>query len=281
MEYEHIHMLGVDPQNDFCDIPESELPPGRRSALPVPGSDGDMKRAETLVNRISRRVERFHISRDRHSLMHIRHPIWWKNRRGDFPAPGTVIPLNDIRSGEWTTCDPKQLARSIAYVEGLGKCGRVLRLWPPHCLKGTWGEEIHPALKAALERWTKETGTLVDYIFKGRNPWTDSPGALIAEVPDPKDPSTELNVRLLDELRGADIVGAFGEAGSHCFMDTLDQIADNIGEEHIKKFHIITDCISPLGAVPDGPDFPAIYREWLLKMEKRGMTLTTSTEFLK
>ena len=30
-----------------------------------------------------------------------------------------------------------------------------------------------------------------------------------------------------------------GEASSHCVLKTVQQIADNIGKEHIKKFHLL------------------------------------------
>jgi nicotinamidase-related amidase len=90
-----------------------------------------------------------------------------------------------------------------------------------------------------------------------------------------------INRDFLDMLQQADIVAVAGEALSHCVKETVTQIADNIGGEHIKKFVILTDCCSPVGAVPGGPDFPAIAEEWLKAMERKGMRLTTSDEFLR
>jgi hypothetical protein len=60
----------------------------------------------------------------------------------------------------------------------------------------------------------------------------------------------------------------------------IRQIADNIGDEHIGKFHLITDCMSPVGAVPGGPDFPAIAQAWAQTMQGRGMHLVDSVSFL-
>jgi len=94
------------------------------------------------------------------------------------------------------------------------------------------------------------------------------------------DPSTGLNTEFLKVLVQADEIAVSGEALSHCVLETVNQIADNIGEEHIKKFSILTNCSSPVPQPPGGPDFPAIAKGWLKKMEGRGMTLTTSEEFL-
>ena len=102
----------------------------------------------------------------------------------------------------------------------------------------------------------------------------------MAEVPDAEDPGTALNTAVLDMLSTADKIGIAGEASSHCVLTTVNQIAENIGTEHIKKFELITDCMSPVGAVPGGPDFPAIAADWLKDMQRLGMTLTTSKDFL-
>ena len=121
---------------------------------------------------------------------------------------------------------------------------------------------------------------MVDYVTKGSNPWTEHYGALQAEVVDDSDDSTSLNTKFLEMLQQADVVALAGEALSHCVMATVNQIADNIGDEHIKKFHILTDCSSPVPAIPNVIDFPAIAAKWLKTMERRGMHLTTSKDFL-
>ena len=81
-------------------------------------------------------------------------------------------------------------------------------------------------------------------------------------------------------LAQADMIAVAGEALSHCVMSTVNQIADNIGEEHLRKFYILTDASSPVPKVGDGPDFPAIAASWLKDMEARGMNLTTTDAFL-
>jgi nicotinamidase-related amidase len=268
-----IHLLVIDPQNDFCDIPGA--------TLPVNGAAGDMERLAKLVDRIGHKVDDVHVTLDSHRLVDIAHPAWWVNDRGENPAPFTLITANDIDTGVWTPRNPNFRARSLEYARALEAGGKyALFIWPPHCLIGTWGHNVHEALNAALQRWSEKQFALVDYVTKGSNPWTEHYGALMAEVPDPSDPGTSLNTAVLDMLAQADIIGVAGEASSHCVLTTVNQIVENIGDEHLKKFHLITDCMSPVGAVPGGPDFPAIAIDWLRDMQNRGLVLTKAEDFL-
>ncbi len=268
-----IHLVVIDPQNDFCDIDGA--------ALPVAGADQDMQRLADLIDRIGPKLADIHITLDSHRLIDIAHPVWWMNQNGDQPTPFTIISADDISNGIWTPRNPAFRQRSLEYARQLEARGKYqICIWPPHCLIGTWGHNVHSDLNEALQRWSTKEFAMVDYVTKGSNPWTEHYGALIAEVPDPDDPTTGLNTAFLDILAQADIILIAGEALSHCVKETVTQIADNIGEEHIKKFYILTDCSSPVPAVPGGPDFPEIAQNWLKEMEKRGVTLTTSTEVL-
>jgi nicotinamidase-related amidase len=269
-----IHLLCIDPQVDFCDLPGS--------ALPVAGADADMKRAATMINRIGPRLDDIHVTLDSHRLLDIAHPLWWVDQNGNKPGPFTIISAADIAAGIWTPRNPAFRARSQKYAEELESTASHYKImvWPAHCLIGTWGHNVHPAVNESLQRWSDREYAMVDYVTKGSNPWTEHYGAMMAEVPDPADPTTGLNTQLLQMLAEADIIGCLGEALSHCYLKTISQIADNIGDEHIKKFHLIRDCTSPVGAVPGGPDFPAISEDWLRAMKLRGMTITDSKAFL-
>jgi nicotinamidase/pyrazinamidase len=99
-------------------------------------------------------------------------------------------------------------------------------------------------------------------------------------VPDPDDPGSQLNTDFLSMMADADIIAVAGEASSHCVLSTIRQIVENIGAEHLKKFHILTDGMSSIGANPGAPDFPAITKAFFAEMERKGMKLTTCAEFL-
>ena len=139
---------------------------------------------------------------------------------------------------------------------------------------------MHAGLNEALQKWSEEQYAAVDYLMKGTNPWTEHYGVLMAEVPDPNDPSTAFNTAFLDVLAEADVVLLAGEASSHCVLKTVKQIAGNIGAQHFKKFHLLCDCMSPVPALPGGPDFPEIAEAFLKDMKGEGMAITTSTDFL-
>jgi nicotinamidase/pyrazinamidase len=133
----------------------------------------------------------------------------------------------------------------------------MLVSWPEHCLIGSWGHNVHAAVKKALDRWARSKLELVDFVTKGSNPLTEHYSAVQAEVPDPNDPSTMLNGRLIKTLSEADMVAIAGEALSHCVANTVRDIAKNFGEDNIKKLVVLTDCTSSVAGFEDlGARFP-------------------------
>ncbi len=284
-----VHLLIIDPQNDFMGnndgTPLSEKSSNgllRTATLPVAGAVSDMERLAKLIDRVGHKLDDIHVTLDSHRMIDIAHPGFWMDQKGKRPNPFTIISTGDIEAGIWTPRNPSLRPRALAYTKALEAQGGkyLLMVWPEHCLIGTWGHNVESTLNDALQNWSAKELAIVDYVTKGSNPYTEHYGALKAEVPDPTDPGTELNTSVLEMLAEADLIGVAGEASSHCVLTTVNQIAENIGAEHVKKFHLITDCMSPVAAVPGGPDFPAIAGDWLKEMERRGMTLTTSTEFL-
>jgi nicotinamidase-related amidase len=269
----NVQLVVIDPQNDFLDIPGA--------ALSVTGANADMNRLAAFIDRAGSKLADIHVTLDSHRLVDIAHPAWWVNQDGDQPNPFTLISASDIAAGIWTTRDPGVRSRTLAYARALEATPGQYRIcvWPPHCLIGTWGHNVHAGLNASLQKWSNDAYAMVNYVTKGSNPYTEHYGALMAEVPDPNDPGTGLNTQFLQMLAAADIVAVAGEASSHCVLKTVAQIAENIGTEHIKKFYLLRDCMSPVGALP-GVDFPAIADAFLLKMQAAGMTVTTSTDFL-
>ena len=268
------HLVIIDGQNDFCDLPGA--------TLPVPGADADMRRIAAMVRRVGHKLDDIHCTMDSHRQLDIAHPAFWMNQLGNQPAPFTLITVKDVEGGIWVPRNPAFRPRVLAYVKALEATGKyVLCIWPPHCLIGTWGHNIHSELNAALQEWSLKEFAMVDYVTKGSNVWTEHYGALMAEVPDPSDPGTALNTNFLTMLSEADIIGVCGEASSHCVKNTVTQIAENIGDQHLTKFHLMVDGMSPVPAIPNVVDFPAIARAWLDEMRsKYGMTLTTTAKFL-
>ena len=176
-----IHLLVIDPQNDFCD------PNG---SLYVTGADDDMDRLELLIDRMRGDLAAIHVTLDSHRKVDISHPIWWKDSSGANPAPFSQITVADVESGRWTTAQPGFYKRSLAYLEALEVGNRYPHvIWPEHCLIGDEGHNVFGELSGAIHEW-EERFAQADFVTKGSNPWTEHFSAVQAEVPDPEDPST-------------------------------------------------------------------------------------------
>lgn len=262
-----IHLVVIDPQTDFCH------PDG---ALFVPGAPADMERLAAMLARVGTKIEKIHVTLDSHHDIHIAHPIWWVDSKGNHPDPFTIIAAKDVENGVWSAKKPSQQKRSLAYVKALEKNGRYpLCIWPPHCLIGSEGYSVVPALFEQLQKWEREQFFPVNYLTKGSNLYSEHYGALQADVPDPADPSTQLNTGFINTLEEADIILLAGEAGSHCLANTVIDLANNFGDEsYIAKLHLLEDATSPVAG------FEQTQTDFIEQMTKRGMKLTKTTEFL-
>lgn len=261
-----LEFLIIDPQNDFSDAPGA--------ALPVPGASADAERLAGLLNRLGDRINDIHVTLDTHQLLDISHPMFWVGRNGRPPAPFTQITAVDVESEVWRPFKPEFQPRALGYVRALRDHHRyTLTIWPPHCLVGTWGHNVIPVVSAALRRWEEQQQTRVNYHFKGHNPWTEHYSAVQADVPDPDDPSTQINVQLIQTLEKADRVALSGQALSHCVANTVRDIADHFGEESIRKLVLIEDTSSPV------PGFEAIAQQFLTDLRRRGMQTAKTAEF--
>jgi len=267
-------LLNIDFQNDFGDQPGA--------ALPVPGAMADAMRMAMVVRQRPRRFEHVVSTLDTHARIDIAHPAGWRDPAGNMPAPFTCITAAEVARGDWVPYDMALLYdRWLAYVRALEETGRFLLIvWPTHCVHGTWGHKVLPVLQRAYTEWERVTGCKVEYVRKGSNPNTEHFGAFAAEVPDPADSATALNVPLLEKLARFDQIVVAGEAKSHCVRVTVDQLAEYLGTDRIHRIVLLTDCTSPVAAVPGGPDFPAIAGAWQAEMQNRGMRVGLSTDFV-
>jgi nicotinamidase/pyrazinamidase len=262
----HIELLVIDPQVDFCD------PHG---ALWVGGADADMSRLARMVRRLTPKLNDIHVTLDSHHFVDIAHPIFWQDANGQHPMPFTILSASDVQAGRWTTTKPGMHRRALAYVEALEQHGRYpLCIWPPHCLIGSAGHAVVPELFAALQDWERRFA-LVDFVTKGSNIWTEHYSAIQADVPDPADPSTQINTALIQSLLQADMIAVAGEAGSHCLANTVRDIANNFGDDqYVSKIVLLADATSPVTG------FETFQDDFLREMIARGMKMSTTTDFL-
>lgn len=262
----HVHLLVIDPQNDFCD------PAG---SLYVPGAERDMDRLSLLVHRLKDKLSDIHITLDSHRKVDIAHPIWFVDSDGRHPAPFTQISAGDLTAGTWTTTVPAFRDRTLGYLKALEAGGRYPHVvWPYHCLIGSEGHAVTPKLFEAVAEWEERFAT-PDIVTKGSNPFTEHFSAVRAEVPDPNDPTTQLNAPLIQALEEADVILLAGEARSHCLANTVRDIATALSDpRYVRKLHLLTDATS------DVPGFEALGDAFVRDLVALGLNTTTTDRFL-
>ena len=65
-----------------------------------------------------------------------------------------------------------------------------------------------------------------------------------------------------------------GQALSHCVNRTVTQLADNFGEENIKKLVLLEDTCSPVTGFEDAA------KDFIERLTKRGMRCVKSTDIV-
>ncbi len=269
-----LHLLIIDPQNDFCDVPAAYRPGDLVPALPVPGAHADMLRVAELIRFGGQGLHGVSVTMDAHHRLDIAHPTFWIGGDGAAVPSFTQIGAAAVRSGTYLPRAGDALPRVLAYLDALEMGGRYgLMVWPVHCEIGSWGQLVHADVRAACDGWEAD-GHRVNIVEKGGNQWTEHYSAVMAEVPDPDDPATQLNQGLIDVLAAADRVYIAGEAGSHCVKATTEHIVACFGPEKLGKLVLVTDCISPVTG------FEPQYQDFLAAMRARGVRTARSAEVL-
>ena len=88
-------LLLIDPQNDFCDLPEAWRPRtpaldhAVQPALPVAGAHADLMRAAALVERLGARLQGITVTLDSHHRIDIAHPGFWHEPARAAPSVAT------------------------------------------------------------------------------------------------------------------------------------------------------------------------------------------------
>ncbi|MEO6918090.1 MAG: cysteine hydrolase [Collimonas sp.] len=246
----NVHLLIIDPQNDFCDLPDDYLPGGAGAARPslaVSGAHADMLRVAEIIKVGGDVIGNISVTLDSHHRLDIAHPGFWLGAANAEVTPFTQISAADVRAGRYLPRIPQALPRVLDYLDQLEAAGRYqLMVWPVHCEIGSWGQNVHADVRHAYNRWEESTLRSVNLISKGANPWTEHYSAVQAEVPDPDDAATMSNRDFLDNLARADCIYIAGEASSHCVKATTEHIAADFGAANMAKLVLITDCMSPV-----------------------------------
>ena len=261
-------VLGIiDPQESFCNPALDELY--------VPGAQDDIVRLAAFVDRVGDRFDDIVVTLDSHHLFDIAHPLFWRDGAGNPPAPFTIINAADIEEGRWIPAVPGLYAYCLEYTKKLESGKRYpLCIWKPHCLIGTPGQNVMEPLRGALRRWEERNVAYVTYVTKGSNPLTEHYSAIRAEVPDPRDPTTQVNTGLVQAFEQADRIVWAGEAKDYCLANTARDLVTEFGSDaYIKKFVLLDDATSAID--------PAQGDAFVRDMVRRGMEVATTADYMK
>jgi len=261
----------VDYQYDFAD------PSG---TLSVPGSQDDIARCLTWFYTNAHKITSVYASLDTHLPLQIFYPTWWKHpRTGEHPEPLTIITEEDVMKEVWVPVFPGEQDWSINYVHLLKQQAKKdLMIWPYHTMEGTLGHMLSAPLSEAIAWHSVARKTQPTYLVKGRTPRTEYYGIFGAEVFDPQDASSALNLPLLEAIMNHDRVYVAGEAKSHCVLESTRQLVGHFANqpELLGRLNILKDCTSSVKHPV--VDFDAMAEEELAVMKQKGINLVLSTD---
>lgn len=249
------HLLVVDPQNDFCDLPVGVAGgPSQVPALPIAGGHEDMLRLSRFLDRMAVKsgrcaIDEITVTLDSHPVVAIERPAFWRQGDGQDVVPFTEITLAAFMEGRFVPRQADLASQVENYLRRLELGGKYrLMVWPTHCVTGTWGHNIHAALAMALDAWERQSLTQVAKVLKGMNPMTEQYSAIRAEVPIREDESTHVNRALVRRtLRPGQRLIIAGEAASHCVRATMLDLYELCQNgDVLKNMVLVSDAMSPV-----------------------------------
>ncbi len=284
-------LLLIDVQNTFC-IPGFELFVGGKSGL---GAVEDNVRLCEFIYRNLHVITEIIPTMDTHRAMQIFHPIFWINRAGEHPTPGTtIISLEDVEEGIWkvnpevaySIAEGDSLAleqHAIHYVKKLSDAGKFpLIIWPYHSMLGGIGHALVSALEEAIFFHAIARNSQTHFQLKGDNPLTENYSVLRPEVLEDNHGKAiaQKNSLLMERLLNFDAVIIAGQAKSHCVAWTIDDLLTEItivDPNLAKKVYLLEDCTSPV-VISQEIDFTEQANAAFQHFANAGMNVVRSTD---
>ena len=160
------------------------------------------------------------------------------------------------------------------------RANKQLTIWPYHTLIGSIGHALDPELWSAVAWHALARRVAPHWLMKGSEPLTEHYSIVQPEVYVPGSAQGGKNQAILDTIAAADLVVIAGEASSHCVLETVadlvDELADRPGER--EQMVLLQDCTSPV--VHPAIDFGAIARQRFDEFAQMGVRLANSTDAL-
>jgi nicotinamidase-related amidase len=287
-----ISLLLVDVQNTFC-IPEFELYVGGHSGT---AAVDDNRRLCGFIYRNLDVITQIYPTMDTHKAMQIFHSIFLVNDKGEYPAPFTLISIEDIDNGVWQF-NP-DIAESLKitteygqkflhhYTQKLKEGGKYdLTIWPYHAMLGGIGHALVSAVEEAVFFHSIARLSLPDFQVKGQNSLTENYSVIHPEVMEDfgGDHIAEKNTGLIESLFNFNAVIIAGQAKSHCMAWTIDDLLSEIALDDkslANKIYLLEDCTSPI-VIPEVVDYTNQANGAFQRFADAGMHVIRSTDSLE
>ncbi len=230
----------IDIQIDFC----FPAPVGH---LPVPNALDDTQRTVEWLYRNAQQITQISASLDTHTPFQIFYPSWWQNAQGQHPAPFTVISADDVRKNVWQPItEPVWSVHYLQELESVGK--KQLMIWPYHCMEGSTGRALVPALSEAIMYHSGARMAQPSYLTKGTIAHTEFYSVVEPEVKYARHPEGGLNTRFLEMVAQFDLIYVAGQARSHCVLETMNSVLRHFSAQPdvIRKLRFLDDCTSSI-----------------------------------
>lgn len=230
----------VDMQVDF-------VFPAPIGNLPVPNAVEDTRYTIEWIYRNLHQITHIAASLDTHVPFQIFFPSWWRDSAGNPPAPYTIITAAQVRDGVWrSVTEPDWSRYYVETLEGVGK--KQLMIWPFHCMEGTVGRSLVPALAEAIMVHSGARAAQPTFLPKGTIAHTEFYSVLEPEVKYLDHPDGGLNTRFLKLVEDFDRVYIAGQARSHCVLETATSVMREFGDRPalIDKLRFLDDLTSSI-----------------------------------
>lgn len=274
----------------------------------INGATADSLRIASMIDKNLDLIDEVYVTLDSHHINHIAHQSFWEwgnpkrdpstdprcdlkrlqneaaKEKSGYPKderirPAVYSPImsSDVIEGVWIPVDRSLRDYCISYTQQLEKKGKfTLSIWPNHCLIGTVGHSVVPNINAALQKWTRHTMKIVNFVHKGMNCLTEMYSAIEAEVPVATDSTTTKNHDLLRRLRHPKRLIVCGQALTHCVCWTVYDILTDWRAHgcDVSVMYLLRDGTSPVSV----GDFPAKGEAFKKQISELGVKISSTLE---
>lgn len=238
-DIEKVLLVVIDAQYDFHE----------GGTLAVPGAREDTKRTTEFIYKWAHKISSILVSLDTHTITQIFHPAFWFDKNGNHPAPYTVITLEDVRLGKYTSL---YINEAIKYLEGLAAGQKKqLVIWPYHCLQGTKGWLPEQELIKMVYFHAAARKSRPFYLLKGQNPFSEMYGIYKEEFS--INGANFVNTKVLKVMEDYDKIYFLGQAKSHCVLESMKQFLEEYEDrpDITSKVYFVIDCSSCVAGFED------------------------------